>query len=118
MAHLRLPCVTDGYERCIRRRKDLSDARERFFSRHLAQLRPGRRTEAAQLSTPDPVNDQLQPKGGPMLARRRLLPASAVLAHEYSVRARCGPRRRTTIWGTWTPIRSPLIVESGLEGAF
>src|SRR5215469_11328003 len=72
MAHLRLPCVTDGYERSIRRRKDLSDARERFLSRHLAQLRPGRRTEAGQLSTPDPVNDQLQPKGGPMLARRRL----------------------------------------------
>src|SRR5215831_752941 len=33
-------------------------------------------------------------------------PASAVLAHPFGW-ARSGPRRRTTIWGTWPPNASP-----------
>src|SRR5215831_13647855 len=44
-------------------------------------------------------------------------PTSAVLTYAFSECARSGPRRRPTIWRTWTPIRSPRIGESRLSGA-
>src|SRR5215472_12585516 len=41
-------------------------------------------------------------------------PTSAVLTYAFSECARSGPRRRPTIWRTWTPIRSPRIGGSRL----
>src|SRR5207253_9329170 len=40
-------------------------------------------------------------------------PASPVLAYAFSECARCGPRRRTTIWGTWPPNLSQLPYRGG-----
>jgi len=43
-------------------------------------------------------------------------PTFAVLTYAFSECARSGPRRRPTIWRTWTPIRSPRIGGTRLSG--